>query len=125
MKLSKLSMKYGAPMGRRSEVLDLDEPRSIRLAEIKLDRGGYDSEGAYWGFGQPLYAAEQGGRHSFVRADTRLAAVAALQIPYKALKVPPKAAWLKLISFEKKGTLGAAGIQLIQELEELGFGEQT
>lgn len=125
MKLPQLSTKFGAPMGRRDEVLELDEPRSIRLAEIKLDRGGYDSWGAYWGLGQPLYAAEQDGRYRFVRAGTRLAAVVALQIPYKSLKSPPKQAWLKLQAFAVKGTLGAAGIQLVQELEELGFGEQT
>lgn len=122
MKLPQLITKYGASMGRRDDILDMNEPRSIRLAEVRIDRGGYDGFGAYWGIGQPLYVAEQDGRMCFIRADTRLQAAAKLEIPYQSLKSPPKKAWLSLRSFADKGTLGATGIQLVQKLEELGYG---
>lgn len=121
MKLPKLNTTYGAPLGRRDEVLDLDLPRSIRLVEVKIDRGGYDGFGAYWGLGQPLYVAEQDGRMRFVRANTRLQAVVELGIAYKALKAPPRKAWLSLKGFADQGKLGANGIQLVQRLEDLGF----
>lgn len=56
--LSNVSSKYGAPMGR-AEALpeDLSEPIKVSLARVRIDRGGYDSGGAYWGLGAPLYRA--------------------------------------------------------------------
>lgn len=121
MKLPKVDTKYGAPLGRRDDTLDLELPRSIRLAQVKINRGGYDGFGAYWGFGLPLYVAEQEGDMCFCRAYTRLQAVAALGIHYAALKAPPKKAWLRLASFADRGQLGPNGIQLVQRLKKLGF----
>jgi hypothetical protein len=50
---------YGAPMGR--SILNPSGPlpeKSVRLYRVRLDRGGYDDGGAYWGIGQPVYCAE-------------------------------------------------------------------
>lgn len=48
----------GAPMGRPSI---MDYPTHGRpllyLRRFYLDSGGYDRSGAYWGHGEPLYAA--------------------------------------------------------------------
>lgn len=80
--LYKVSSKYGAPMGRGAlEPRDLlvlapFEPR-MRLQRVVLNSGGYDSGGAYWGTGKPLWRAwitdEKTGDEveSFFRAWTR------------------------------------------------------
>lgn len=46
------AMKYQALA--ESNALD---PHKVTLRKIRLDNGGYDSGGAYWGIGQPLYWA--------------------------------------------------------------------
>lgn len=45
----------------------------MHLRRIRLDSGGYDSGGAYWGHGAPLWhaMAAEGGLESFFRAGTR------------------------------------------------------
>jgi len=49
---SPVSGRYGAPMGRTSYgILDNVEPRKLRLFRVRLDNGGYDDGGAYWGHG--------------------------------------------------------------------------
>jgi hypothetical protein len=54
-----VSSRYGAPMGRTSDHLDgliieaTDTPFTLR--HIHINSGGYDSGGAYWGLGQPLF----------------------------------------------------------------------
>ena len=55
-KFEKLSMKYGASMGR-SNYGRLDVARRVRLFRVRLDAGGYDNGGAYWGLGRPLWCA--------------------------------------------------------------------
>lgn len=60
IKLSNVSSKYGAPMGRphmQPAAGNLDKPRKFRLHRVYLDNGGYDNGGAYWGSGDPLYRA--------------------------------------------------------------------
>src|SRR4051794_35774068 len=51
--------RYGAPMGRKSDHLAglIIEPRDppFTLRRIRINSGGYDSGGAYWGLGAPLY----------------------------------------------------------------------
>lgn len=51
--------RYGAPMGRASDNLSalVIEPRDppMTLQRVRLNSGGYDRGGAYWGIGQPLY----------------------------------------------------------------------
>lgn len=57
--LTNVSSKYGAPMGRKSDdlagliVTETDSP--FRLQRVRINSGGYDSGGAYWGLGAPLY----------------------------------------------------------------------
>lgn len=51
-----VSSKYGAPLGRPSNLLEPDG-EYLCLAQVPLDQGGYDKGGAYWGHGGegPLY----------------------------------------------------------------------
>ena len=49
--------EYGAYMGR-GEYGDLKNARRVRLFRVRLDAGGYDNGGAYWGHGyNPLWCA--------------------------------------------------------------------
>jgi len=54
---SKVSCKYGAPMGRAYDGVGALAGK-VRLRRVRLDSGGYDSGGAYWGAGLPLWYAE-------------------------------------------------------------------
>jgi hypothetical protein len=63
--LTKVNCKYGAPMGRAHDGIDgftafaaSEFAGKVRLARVRLDSGGYDSGGAYWGTGVPLWRAE-------------------------------------------------------------------
>lgn len=67
--LSKVSSKYGAPMGRYDFGAPL-EGELCSLARIPLDSGGYDGGGAYWGIGRPLFRVQyEAGEHFFRAAD--------------------------------------------------------
>jgi hypothetical protein len=84
-----VSARYGAPMGRRS-VPDLDTTRgTVRLFSVKLDSGGYDDGGAYWGTNRPgerLYCAiDHAGDMQFIRSTSREMACYLLDIPAPAL----------------------------------------
>lgn len=85
-----VASRYGAPMGRRqSGYLETDMPRAVRLYRVRLDSGGYDDGGAYWGIGAPLWCAEDDdGNRQFVRAGSRERAALALGVPSVALKRP-------------------------------------
>lgn len=65
----------GAPMGRRDHGMPMEGTR-VSLRRIRINRSGYDSGGAYWGLGQPLYWAgtDDGRAELFFRASTREAA---------------------------------------------------
>lgn len=81
---------YGAPMGRHSAP-DLDTtPRSVRLFRVRLDSGGYDDGGAYWGLrptGRALWCArDKDGDEQFTDAATRNQAALRLGIPATALR---------------------------------------
>lgn len=82
----------GAPMGRHSYgIAENCEPRSVRLFRVPLDSGGYDRGGAYWGLGEPLYMATDGGEYrAFTRAASRFYAMAALDIAPERLRVLPR-----------------------------------
>lgn len=74
-KLRDVSSRYGAPMGRASDKVS----GNVTLEQVRLDQGGYDSGGAYWGTGSPLWVAEdEDGNQEFLRASDRAAAVAKL-----------------------------------------------
>ena len=68
----KVNCAYGTPLGRRSRNgIDADSGR-VYLRRIRLDNGGYDAGGAYWGLGAPLYwASDTDGNDMFLRARSR------------------------------------------------------
>ena len=89
---SQVGSIYGSPMGRSENRIPADLPaRPVRLYRVRLNRGGYDDGGAYWGIGQPLYCAEwttdEGDGRKFVRADSRFYAARKLGITDAALIV--------------------------------------
>ncbi|SFI05427.1 hypothetical protein [Methylobacterium brachiatum] len=63
----------GAGMGRPSPaVSNLDPEHRIQLFRVRLDSGGYDAGGAYWGHGQRLYCAmDHNGWTHYFRASNR------------------------------------------------------
>jgi len=75
-----VNCRYGAPMGRHTGANYLaTEAGRLHLRRIPLNSGGYDSGGAYWGLGAPLwFAADQDGNSQFLRARSREAAKAAI-----------------------------------------------
>lgn len=83
--LKRLDTKYGAPHGRPSAYLatggriKYHEPIKFYLEVMRLDSGGYDSGGAYWGLrpkGMRLYRFENQkiGAWGFIDATDRTAA---------------------------------------------------
>lgn len=60
MELSNVNSKYGAPMGRAEVKCDPEECKNLgkfELGIVRLNQGGYDAGGAYWGTGTTLYRA--------------------------------------------------------------------
>ena len=78
-KLANVSSRYGAPMGRVEERGE-PAPRSVRLERVRINTQGYDSGGAYWGTGRPLYMASGPGYRRFVRAVDREDAAVSLKL---------------------------------------------
>ena len=89
-KLSRVSCKYGAPMGRFSNKTDNATNVSVSRLAMTSD-SAYDIGGAYWGIGQPIYRAawydEEGeAREAFVRADSRDEAITTFELePHQLL----------------------------------------
>lgn len=77
----------GAPLGRPNALALDDTPKSIKLFQVSIDSGGYDDGGAYWGHGpQSLWCARDSlGAEQFVRATSRITAVASLEVPNRNL----------------------------------------
>lgn len=73
-----VSGQYGAPMGRRSRPLEAEG--CFRATVVRLNSGGYDKGGAYWGTrprGVRLYAVQDGmGSLAFIDAANAREAVA-------------------------------------------------
>ena len=102
-----VNSQYGAPMGRRSYgnlANHQDLNRYIRLFKVRLDNGGYDEGGAYWGLatgGNTLWCAESAPCEAngeeeyrdFVRAGTRNGAAHKLGICSSNLKSPLTNIW--------------------------------
>jgi len=89
IKLSKVSCKYGAPMGRRDYHGPSDTNARFSVARVDLDRGGYDNGGAYWGSGEPLWRAfadcpeaDSGQIEYFIRAPSRHCALVEVRGAY-------------------------------------------
>ena len=69
--------KRGAALGRAREGDKAsDAPMKFNLMRVRLDRGGYDPGGAYWGLPSDLYFACCGETEFYLRAKSRDAAKA-------------------------------------------------
>lgn len=60
----------------------------VHVTRVRLDQGGYDSGGAYWGGGQPLYyaASDDGAVDLFFRASDRAAAKARVRAKHPSAR---------------------------------------
>lgn len=122
---SKVNSQYGAPMGRgeRHGLPDESIGRCISLFRVRLDSGGYDDGGAYWGIetrGEYLYCAqnvsELGNEYrEFVRAADRDSAADALAIPDEFLIQPRKNKGGALYAFVRSADLYPAVFDLAAE----------
>lgn len=74
LKLSEVSNRYGAPMGRRNELPDdIEAPITLTLERLKFVDGDYDEGGAYWGYvpGSAIFCAwNDCGVRLYTRADS-------------------------------------------------------
>ena len=85
--LGRVDCRNGAPMGRRGwHEGDSDIPRRFYLRRVRLDSGGYDSGGAYWGHGAPLYwyYSTGGSVDAFMRGANRDDVKARIRAVYPA-----------------------------------------
>lgn len=87
-KLPLVFSKYGAPMGRRDGHPGHEPEGKVSLQRVRIDSGGYDSGGAYWGAGGPLFWAtdESGDYERFLRAASREAAKAILRDEWEEIR---------------------------------------
>lgn len=117
---SKVNSQYGAPMGRRNTG-NAPVDKTVSVFRVRLDSGGYDDGGAYWGHGAPIYCATDGADYfATCRADSRLRAIVELDLPASCLKTKgPEYARLRRL--ENQGCISASGVILRQQLQELGF----
>lgn len=70
-----VSAKYGAPLGRAASGIGTLRGK-VSVRRVRLDSGGYDRGGAYWGIGEPLfYAYDSGEGSAYFRAPSREAAL--------------------------------------------------
>lgn len=82
--LPDVSSRFGAPMGRAER--HGGGTHKVSLRRVRVNRGGYDAGGAYWGIGQPLYwyANEDDTVSAFLRAADREEAKASIRAKYPA-----------------------------------------
>jgi hypothetical protein len=72
-------------MGRTAyHAEDIQAPHKLRLQQCPLNQGGYDSGGAYWGTGLPIYrvADDDGDIEYWIRASDRDDAKATVREKY-------------------------------------------
>lgn len=86
--------QYGAPMGRMGNNPQFDDGARCYLRRVYLNSGGYDSGGAYWGHGEPLWIVQEATERddfgeAFYRAKSRQEAKA------KALADYPTVSFLR------------------------------
>jgi len=79
----------GAALGRRTEAGSADFGGKLALIRIKINRGGYDAQGTYFGTGEPLFnlSDEDGDIDRTFRAHDRKAALAMARGWYPRAKV--------------------------------------
>lgn len=86
----RLLSRFGALMGRPTSTPEgpagLFKDR-CRLFRVRLNAGGYDDGGNYWGTGSPLYCCESddGTLRDFARHPSRDAAKAAILAKFPAV----------------------------------------
>lgn len=73
--LPEVGSRYGAPMGRAD---DGKPAATATLRRVGLDAAGYDTGGAYWGLGDPLWQWDDGSASGYFRAPDVAAAAAEL-----------------------------------------------
>lgn len=91
MKLPKAMSSRGADFGRVGKQGPAELAYKFHLELVRIDAGGYDSGGAYWGLGQPLFTAwddvTAGNRVDlFLRSTDRETAKAKIRETYPAAK---------------------------------------
>lgn len=68
--ITPINVSRGAPMGRYTGPDYLDG--KLYLRRVRLDSGGYDAGGAYWGIGAPLWETlDSDGNGRIFRAANR------------------------------------------------------
>ena len=84
-----ITQPRGAPMGRPCYMASnfasgATQTRPLHLTHVRLDRGGYDATGAYWGHGQRIYAIWDDGGLIYwtTRAKSRDAAKAEFRLDH-------------------------------------------
>lgn len=127
---NKVDISRGAPMGRKSFGAIPEESKSVSLFKVKLDSGGYDDGGAYWGLsgaywglsGASLYCArsDDGAYQGFTRANSRLEAAIQLKLPNRVLQASPK---MQALRFLEKNATDSAALVKRKALLALGYGE--
>ena len=86
--ITPVSSTYGAPMGRYTgpDFLDVDAG-PLYLRRVRINSDGYDSGGAYWGLGAPLWECmDQDGNGRVFRARDRDAAKAAILADFEGAR---------------------------------------
>jgi len=79
----------GSSMGRRDSIMEPDAAIKFHLVQLRIDKGGYDSGGAYWGKWQshPMWAAWGDGplwkNEMWIRARSREEAKAQVRDSFK------------------------------------------
>lgn len=84
-----MSHRYGAPMGEMPTLTQAATPARLSIRKVRLNGGGYDSSGTYWGRGMPLYCVEDidTGMRLFVRASDRATVVEQVRASFPECKV--------------------------------------
>lgn len=71
-----MALDRGAPYGRPGHATPTAAPLRLLLSRLRLNGGGYDSGGTYWGHGMPIFQFRTvaGGYYGTLRARDRDAA---------------------------------------------------
>ncbi len=130
MQMTPVHSIYGAPMGR-AEFRDAKAlpKRNMRLFRVRINSGGYDDGGAYWGIGAPLYCAEaladgdDGGDYflEFARAYSRTISLYPAGRPGESLPLtqhnrrPARQGWNEMATNRNAQTEKAEAIARLRE----------
>jgi hypothetical protein len=85
---TKVGSQYGSPMGRKTWGFAQQGAKCVRLFHVAINSGGYDTGGAYWGIGAPLFCATDGIYIAFTRATHRAEAAKLLNLTNAELLRP-------------------------------------